>query len=56
MKKKILLTTATVVILLAAVLTAGSFYLVNFALVDANRHRDSNFNRAMTNYPELRPG
>lgn len=51
MKKKILLTAAAVVVLLVV---AGSFYLVNYALVDAPRHRDSNFNRAIANYPELR--
>lgn len=54
MKKKILLTAAAVVVLLVAAVAAGSFYLVNYALVDAPRHRDSNFNRAIANYPELR--
>lgn len=54
MKKKFLLTAAAVVVLLAAVVAAGSFYLVNFALVDAPRHRDSSFSRAIANYPELR--
>ncbi len=54
MKKKILLTAAAVVVLLVAAVTAGSFYLVNYALVDAPRHRDSSFNRAIANYPELR--
>lgn len=54
MKKKILLTAAAVVVLLVSAVTAGSFYLVNYALVDAPRHRDSSFNRAIANYPELR--
>lgn len=57
MKKRILVTLVTLLVLALAIVTAGTFYMVGYALSNADRDRTpyAGYARVMGDYPELRP-
>lgn len=52
--KKLFVTLGATLALFLAIVTAGSFYLVDYALVSAERERNSNLAQIEKRFPELK--
>ena len=52
--KKLLISLGASLALLLGIVTAGSFYLVDYALVSAERERNSNLAQIEKRFPELK--
>ena len=55
MKKKLLISAAIVAFVLIAVLIGSGFYMLDYALSNADRSKKVSYAYVMKNYPETRP-
>lgn len=53
--KKLFVTLGATFALFLAIITAASFYLVDYALVSVQRDRDSDISKIEKRFPEVKP-